>query len=138
MGRAIRTALSVFWFLGVFLSTTGSFADPLNGHVILAGSSTIQPVAEAFGLAFEKQYPVVRIDVHGGGSSVGIIAPQTGLADVGMVSRPLRHNETPHLTSTTFALDGIAPLPMRATQSMISVHSRSSTSTPGLSPIGTG
>lgn len=108
MGSASRTALSVFCFLGVFLSTTASFTDALNEHVILAGSSTIQAVAEAAGLAFEKQYPDVRIDVHGGSSSVGIIAPETGLADIGMVSRPLRHNETPHLTSATFALDDIA------------------------------
>ncbi len=108
MGRIIRTAVSVFCFLGVALFTSAALAAPLNGHVILAGSSTIQPVAEAFGLAFEKQHTDVRIDVHGGGSSVGITAPQTGLADIGMVSRPLRHNETRQLTFTTFALDGIA------------------------------
>lgn len=102
MGRTIRTTVRVFCFLGVSLFTSTSLAAPLNGHVILAGSSTIQPVAGAFGLAFEKQHIDVRIDVHGGGSSVGITAPQTGLADIGMVSRPLRHNETRASQGQTF------------------------------------
>jgi phosphate transport system substrate-binding protein len=65
-------------------------------------------VAETLGQEFEKHHPEVRIDVHGGGSAVGIVAPQTGLADIGMVSRALRDAETQQLYATTFARDGIA------------------------------
>jgi phosphate transport system substrate-binding protein len=83
-------------------------AEPLSGHLTLAGSSTVQPVAETLGQEFEKQHPEVRIDVHGGGSAVGIVAPQTGLADIGMVSRALRDEETQRLHATPFARDGIA------------------------------
>ncbi len=81
-------------------------------------------MAEATGLAFEKQYFDVRIDVHGGNSSVGITAPQTRLADVGMVSRPLRHNETPHLTSTIFALIAHTSNPVNdfSTQQIVDLH----------------
>ena len=83
-------------------------AQPLSGQLTLAGSSTVQPVAETLGQEFEKQQPEVRIDVHGGGSAVGIVAPQTGLSDIGMVSRALHAEETQRLHATTFARDGIA------------------------------
>lgn len=95
------------FFLFTLLSVSDLRAEPLTGHLTLAGSSTVQPVAETLGQEFEKQHPEVRIDVHGGGSAVGIVAPQTGLADIGMVSRALRDEETQRLQATTFARDGI-------------------------------
>ena len=85
-----------------------SLAEPLSVHLTLAWSSTVQPVAETLGQAFEKYHPKIRIDVHGGGSAVGIVAPQTGHADIGMVSRALHGEETQRLHATPFARDGIA------------------------------
>lgn len=84
--------------------SASTFADQLT----LAGSSTIQPVAEVLGQQFEQLHPESQINVQGGGSSVGIMAPQSGLADIGMVSRALHADEARKLTPTTFALDGIA------------------------------
>jgi len=83
-------------------------ASALADQLTLAGSSTIQPMAEVLGQAFEQLHPEVRINVQGGGSSVGITTPQSGLADIGMVSRALHADETQKLTPTTFAVDGIA------------------------------
>lgn len=83
-------------------------ASALADQLTLAGSSTIQPVAEVLGQTFEQLHPEVRINVQGGGSSVGITAPQNGLAAIGTVSRALHHEEAQKLTPTTFALDGIA------------------------------
>jgi phosphate transport system substrate-binding protein len=80
------------------------FAEQLT----LAGSSTIQPVAEVLGQQFEQLHPESQINIQGGGSSVGITAPQSGLADIGMVSRALHAEEAQTLTPTTFAVDGIA------------------------------
>ncbi len=74
----------------------------LAGQLTLAGSSTIQPVAEVLGQEFEQLHPEARINVQGGGSSVGITAPQSGLADIGMVSRALHAEEAQQLTPTTF------------------------------------
>ncbi|MGE0822899.1 MAG: phosphate ABC transporter substrate-binding protein [Candidatus Binatia bacterium] len=91
------SAIALFW------SLTTTHAETLT----LAGSSTVQPVAEVLAQAFEKTNPNVKIDVHGGGSSVGISAPQTGLADVGMVSRALSAAERQVLVPTRFAVDGI-------------------------------
>ena len=97
-----RLVLATFVFF-VSLCTT-AFADQLT----LAGSSTIQPVAEVLGQKFEQLRPEVQINVQGGGSSVGITAPQSGLADIGAVSRALHPEEAQKLVPTTFALDGIA------------------------------
>ena len=80
----------------------------LAGQLTLAGSSTVQPVAEVLGQEFERLHPEARINVQGGGSAVGITAPQSGLADIGMVSRALHADEAQKLGPTTFALDGIA------------------------------
>ena len=79
-----------------------------KGHLTLAGSSTIQPVMEVAAQAYEESHRGAEIDVQGGGSSVGISAPQSGLADIGMVSRPLHYDEKNVLTATPIALDGLA------------------------------
>ncbi len=92
--------------LCVFSSSLG--VNALAGQLTLAGSSTIQPVAEVLGQKFEQLHPEAQINVQGGGSSVGITAPQSGLADIGMVSRALHADEAQKLTPTTFAIDGIA------------------------------
>jgi phosphate transport system substrate-binding protein len=73
----------------------------------LAGSSTIQPLAEVAGQQYEQSHPGTRIDVQGGGSSVGISAARSGLADIGTVSRALKPEES-DLAPTTIAIDGIA------------------------------
>lgn len=95
----VLTTLYIF-----FSFRASAHADPLT----LAGSSTIQPVAEVLGQTFEQRHPEFQINVQGGGSSVGITAPQSGLADIGMVSRVLHPEEAQKLVPTTFALDGIA------------------------------
>jgi phosphate transport system substrate-binding protein len=99
----------------VFLSSVVTFcvfqgvrAAASAEQLTLAGSSTIQPVAEVLGQQFEQLHPEAKINVQGGGSAVGITAPQNGLAAIGMVSRALHPDETRTLIATTFALDGIA------------------------------
>ena len=76
-------------------------------HLTLAGSSTVQPVAEAAAQAFEALHPDAQVDVQGGGSSVGISSARSGLADIGMVSRGLKPEES-DLAAVSIAIDGIA------------------------------
>lgn len=99
---------------------------PVN--LTLAGSSTVEPVAEIAGQAFEAAHPGVRVDVQGGGSSVGISSARSGLADIGTVSRALKPEEA-DLTATTIGLDGIAIIvhadnPLRAVtrEQVVSVY----------------
>jgi phosphate transport system substrate-binding protein len=88
---------------GILLAAGRAPAETLT----LAGSSTVQPLAETTAQAFERTHAGARIDVQAGGSSVGISAARSGLADVGMVSRALTTDER-DLTATTIAIDGIA------------------------------
>lgn len=76
-------------------------------HLTLAGSSTVQPVAEVAAQAFEALHPGAEVDVQGGGSSVGISSARSGLADIGTVSRALKPEES-DLVAVSIAIDGIA------------------------------
>jgi phosphate transport system substrate-binding protein len=70
--------------------------------LVLTGSRTMAPLVKEIGRRFEAAHPGTRIDVQagpvqqgapGGGSDRGVQDARTGLADVGMVARPLRADE---------------------------------------------
>ncbi|MFO7951140.1 MAG: phosphate ABC transporter substrate-binding protein [Candidatus Fermentibacteraceae bacterium] len=77
----------------------------------IAGSTTVQPLAELFGEAFEANHDGVRIIVQGGGSSVGVRSAVNGTADIGNASREVKDSEFeayPGIVVHTVARDGIA------------------------------
>jgi len=83
----------------------------LSGELQLAGSSTVQPLAQALAEAFMEEYPDVQIDVQGGGSSVGVKSAAEGTTPIGNASRALKESEKeeyPDLIAHTIARDGIA------------------------------
>ena len=84
-----------------------SAAGPEPVVVVVAGSSTIQPLLDIAAPLFEREHPGARVEVQGGGSSVGISAVRAGLAQIGMVSRALKPDEQ-DLTATLIGRDGIA------------------------------
>lgn len=59
----------------------------LEGTVTLSGAWAIYPTAVAWGEAFHKKYPKVKIDVSAGGAGKGAADAIAGLVDIGMVSR---------------------------------------------------
>ncbi len=86
-------------------------AEALSGTLTLAGSTTVQPLAEKAGEAFMDMNPDVTIEVQGGGSSVGITAAADGTADIGNASREVKKEEleaNPEFQIFTVAKDGIA------------------------------
>ncbi len=76
-------------------------------RLVLTGSSTVAPLVVEIARRFETMNPAVRIDVQTGGTSRGINDTRNGTADIGMVSRALKSNET-DLHAFTIALDGIS------------------------------
>lgn len=80
---------------------------PLQGKLVVTGSSTIAPLALEIAKRFEVAHPQVRIDVQTGGSSRGISDARNGLADIGMVSRALMAQES-DLEDFAIARDGVA------------------------------
>ena len=84
-----------------------SMAAQAADKLVLTGSSTIAPMTAELGKRFEQQNPGVRVDVQTGGSSRGVQDARKGLADIGMVSRALKADES-DLVGTVIARDGVA------------------------------
>jgi phosphate transport system substrate-binding protein len=75
-------------------------AGPQN--LVVTGSRAMAPLVKEIGRRFEAAHPGVRVNVQagsvqpgtpGGGSDRGVQDARAGLADVGMVARPLRADE---------------------------------------------
>lgn len=82
-----------------------------NSTISISGSTTVQPLAEKLAEAFMTENTGVRIDVQGGGSSVGVKAAGEGTSDIGMASREIKESELaefPNLEIFVIARDGIA------------------------------
>jgi phosphate transport system substrate-binding protein len=82
-----------------------------GGQISIAGSTTVQPVAEKLAEVYMEANPDVKIDVAGGGSSSGVKAAGDGTADIGNASREIKNSELetyPDLNIFTIARDGIA------------------------------
>lgn len=79
--------------------------------ITMTGSTTIQPLAEMFAEAYMTDHANVRIDVQGGGSSVGVKAAGQQTANLGMASRDVKESELaefPGINVFAVARDGIA------------------------------
>ena len=87
--------------------TTASCGCYPKASIVLAGSTSVQPFAEVLAEAYMALHPGVTIDIQGGGSAAGIMAAQTGTANIGMSSRALTDPEKT-LWSVEIARDGLA------------------------------
>jgi phosphate transport system substrate-binding protein len=77
--------------------------------VKVAGSTSVQPLAEELAEAFMDKNPDVNVSVQGGGSSAGVESANKGTAQIGTSSRELKDEEKGYgLTETVIAKDGIA------------------------------
>ncbi|MFO8184493.1 MAG: phosphate ABC transporter substrate-binding protein [Candidatus Aegiribacteria sp.] len=85
--------------------------DASAGDIDVAGSTTVQPLAERLAEAYEEIDPSVQITIQGGGSSVGVRSAADGTVDIGAASREIKESEmseNPGLVIHTIARDGIA------------------------------
>ena len=86
-------------------------AEEASGTLSLAGSTTVQPVAELLAEAFMAANPGIEVTVAGGGSSTGVKSVAEGQVDIGNASREIKDSEmeeNPELTPYAIALDGVA------------------------------
>lgn len=80
-----------------------------NGNTInIAGSTTVQPLAEKLSTVYMDSHPEMKVFVTGGGSSTGITSVANGIVDIGTSSRELTEKEASVLSQYKIALDGIA------------------------------
>jgi phosphate transport system substrate-binding protein len=102
----VKKAMVMFGLVGLIFFATVSFAA-LKGTINIAGSTSVQPLAEELAQAFMAKNKGVKIFVQGGGSSAGVKSALTGTADIGACSRDLEPEEK-GLHETVIAKDGIA------------------------------
>jgi len=86
---------------------TSSCSKPSKSGIIIAGSTSVQPFAEALSEEYMKLNKDIEIDVQGGGSSAGVMSAQTNTADIGMSSRELTGDEK-KMWYVEIARDGLA------------------------------
>lgn len=99
-----RLVLIPLLAVGLVLSCTRS--ENSSAKLVLTGSSTLAPLVAEIGKRFESLHPGVRVNVQTGGSSRGVADVRSGLADIGMASRPLMDTER-DLRAFAIARDGI-------------------------------
>jgi len=101
-GRAALAALVALCLIGL-----AACRPSQRGGLTVAGSTSVQPIAELLADRYMAQHPGSAVEVQGGGSSAGIRAALSGAAEVGMSSRNLKPDET-GLETFLMARDAIA------------------------------
>lgn len=85
--------------------------DETAGSLSIAGSTTVQPVAELLAEAFMVLNPGIEVTVAGGGSSTGVKSVAEGQVEIGNASREIKDSEMeeyPALLPYAIAKDGVA------------------------------
>jgi phosphate transport system substrate-binding protein len=116
MRRYVRITAGIICGLAIWLgllcgcNRRPQETDSLVSQVTLAGSTSVQP----FGELLEEHYSAANpqaaaINVQGGGSTAGVQAAASGIADIGMSSRNLKEQELElGLQALPIARDAIA------------------------------
>lgn len=95
----------------------GIHGDVLSGFLRLAGSSSMEEMADRLAEGFMEQYPDVIVTIEYVGSAAGIEAVLNGSADIGNSSRNLKEEELARgAVENIVAMDGIAVCVDRANQ----------------------
>jgi phosphate transport system substrate-binding protein len=76
-------------------------------RIEIAGSTSVQPVAEKLAQAYMQKHPNVKINVQGGGSGLGIRSVSQEIIDIGTSSKELNTNESKGLNRYLVGKDGI-------------------------------
>jgi phosphate transport system substrate-binding protein len=119
LDREANPMMSTRWLVvcGLLVGCTLAGCQPPEPNVrnlVLTGSGSMLPLMRDIGKRFESEHPGVRVDVQAGGSTRGVADVRQGLADIGMVARPLKPDEV-MLHATPIALDAVCIIVNRAT-----------------------
>jgi len=76
------------------VSCGGKRESGANGTIKISGAWALYPMMVQWAQAYQKQQPEIRIDISAGGAGKGMADVLAGLADIGMVSREIRAEET--------------------------------------------
>jgi len=88
MKKILSITLVIILALGALAGCGAKVGDPGTGNetagtVVIAGSTSVQPLSEELAAAFMDANPGISVEVQGGGSGQGIKAIQEKIADFG-------------------------------------------------------
>ena len=90
-------------------SGSGDSGSAASGSVVIAGSTSVQPLSEAMSEVYMEENPDVTVEVQGGGSGQGIKSIEDGIADIGSLSREVGEDEKGSISEEyVIAKDGVA------------------------------
>ena len=107
---SLLVAVAVFG-AGCTSSTTNSTSGGASGTLNLAGSTSVQPDAQALAQAYMGNNSGTTVNVAGGGTAAGITAVGTGTAQIGTASANLTASQLaqyPNLKPYPICVDAIA------------------------------
>jgi phosphate transport system substrate-binding protein len=90
---AIAGAAAVGTIMGSFSSDVSDQASAADStaaastELLIAGSTTVQPVSELLAEAYMADHPGVKVTVQGGGSGAGITSTKLDIIDIGSASK---------------------------------------------------
>jgi len=112
---AVVGAVAVGTIMGAFSSDVseqmnpGDVAGASAAEVLIAGSTTVQPVSELLAEAYMAEKPGVKISVQGGGSGTGVTSVGMDIVDIGSASRAVKDTELAKYPSLqTYQIGGSA------------------------------
>jgi len=100
----LATIVIIILIIGVYININ---AENQYERIEIAGSTSVQPVADKLAQAYMEKHPNVKINVQGGGSGLGIRSVSQGIIDIGTSSKGLNSNESEGLNQYLIAKDGI-------------------------------
>jgi len=89
---AVVGAVAVGTIMGTFSgdvskqTNVGDVGSASSAQIIIAGSTTVQPVSELLAKAYMAEKPGIKITVQGGGSGAGLTGAKMGIVDIGASS----------------------------------------------------
>ncbi|MBT9158746.1 MAG: Phosphate-binding protein PstS 1 [Firmicutes bacterium] len=103
--------------VGTLVATAGAAAPPgWPPNLRIAGSTTVQPIAELADAPFEALWPGTVVTVAAGGSGFGITEVRADRLDIGMSSRTQTAAEKADLNEYIIARDAVAVIVRAGTE----------------------
>ena len=96
---AITGAAAVGTIMGTFSSdvsdqsNAGELVSASSTEILIAGSTTVQPISELLAEAYMDDHQGVKITVQGGGSGAGVSSTGMDIVDIGAASRDVYSDE---------------------------------------------
>lgn len=101
---AVVGAVAVGTIMGTFSNdvssqaNAGDVAGASATEILIAGSTTVQPVSELLAEGYMEGHSGVKVSVQGGGSGAGVASAGMGIVDIGAASRNMKSTETAKYT----------------------------------------